>query len=63
MKKIPKITMYSFTCPACKHTLTVTRPFEMHYCSFCGFYLKDHDEMVGEVLDPLKMTIAVSEID
>lgn len=48
MKKIPKVTLYSFTCPACKNTLTVTKPFEMHYCSFCGFYLEGYDEVIGE---------------
>lgn len=48
MKKLPKVTMYSFTCPACKNKLTATKPFEMHYCPFCRFYLKGYDEMIGE---------------
>lgn len=48
MKKMPKVTIYSFTCPACKNTLTATKPFEMHYCPFCSLYLKGYNEMVDE---------------
>ena len=50
MKKLPKVTMYSFTCLACKNTLTVTKPFEMHYCPFCRFILKVMKIIRSEVI-------------
>lgn len=41
MKKT--ITMYTFHCTRCNNTLTVSKPFPMRHCPFCGDCLDEDD--------------------
>ena len=40
--ELKAVTVYKFTCPTCKNSLTVSKPFEIHFCPFCAMPLDEY---------------------